>query len=234
MYSEKIATDCSKTVDSSLYNSNCYQIACQQSCARKLRESLFWLTVWREDINYTVRGTDWEYQLLPPGQEEVVGALSLSQCSASWCFILFIWTPPVMVLLVLGPLLMLAQHRGQSLQTHITWPEFMHIHRLGNLKVFGTRPNWVVFYIACTKFHLPWPVFHLPGQIFTCIGERASASFPAWNIQRNRCFISLCLLLIHIQSWIPMEQQGRHSLAKTKFPTFSQQFLDQSSNFPNW
>ena len=50
----------------------------------------------------------------------------------------------------------------------------------GKLKFFGTRPNWVVSYIAYTKFHSPRPVFHSPGQIFTRIGERASASFPAW------------------------------------------------------
>ena len=49
----------------------------------------------------------------------------------------------------------------------------------GKLKFFGTWPNWVVSYIAYTKFHLPRPVFHSPGQIFTRIGERASASFPA-------------------------------------------------------
>ena len=49
------------------------------------------------------------------------------------------------------------------------------------LKFFGTRPNWVVSYIAYTKFHSPRLVFHSPGQIFTRIGERASASFPAWS-----------------------------------------------------
>ena len=32
---------------------------------------------------------------------------------------------------------------------------------------FGTGPNWVVSYIAYTKFHPPRPVFHLPSQIFT-------------------------------------------------------------------
>ena len=46
-------------------------------------------------------------------------------------------------------------------------------------KIFGTRPNWVVSYIAYTKFHSPRPVFYSPGQIFTHIGERASVSFPA-------------------------------------------------------
>ena len=49
----------------------------------------------------------------------------------------------------------------------------------GKLKNFSTRPNWVVSYIAYTKFHSPSPVFHTPDQIFTRIGERASASFPA-------------------------------------------------------
>ena len=50
----------------------------------------------------------------------------------------------------------------------------------GKLNIFGTCLNWVVSYIAFTKFHSPRPVFHSPGQIFTRIGERASASFPAW------------------------------------------------------
>ena len=49
----------------------------------------------------------------------------------------------------------------------------------GKLKIFGTRPNWVVSCIAYTKFHSPNPVFHSPNQIFTRIGDRASASFPA-------------------------------------------------------
>ena len=49
-------------------------------------------------------------------------------------------------------------------------------------KIFGTRPNWVVSHIAYTKFHSPRPVFHSPSQIFTRIGERGSASFPAWYI----------------------------------------------------
>ena len=40
------------------------------------------------------------------------------------------------------------------------------------LKIFGTRLNWVVSYIAITKFHSPRPVFPSPGQIFTRIGER--------------------------------------------------------------
>ena len=34
----------------------------------------------------------------------------------------------------------------------------------GKLHFFGTRPNWVVSYIAYTKYHLPRPVFHSPGQ----------------------------------------------------------------------
>ena len=56
----------------------------------------------------------------------------------------------------------------------------------GKLKFFGTRPNWVVSYIvlySLYKFHSPSPVFHSPDQIFTRIGERASASFQAcWGI----------------------------------------------------
>ena len=54
-----------------------------------------------------------------------------------------------------------------------------HKSRLGNLRFFGTRPNWAVSYIAYTKFHLPKPVFDSPDQIYTRIGEQASASFPA-------------------------------------------------------
>ena len=61
-----------------------------------------------------------------------------------------------------------------------------HQGQAGKLKYFGTRPNWAVSYIAYTKFHLPRPVFHSPGQIFTRIGERASASFPA-------CGVILCI-----------------------------------------
>ena len=78
------------------------------------------------DKHCTIEGT--HLQILPPGQVVVVLALSLQQCSAGWCFILFIWTPPVMVPLVFELLLMLAQCRGQSLQTHITWPQFIHKH----------------------------------------------------------------------------------------------------------
>ena len=56
------------------------------------------------------------------------------------------------------------------------------LKQAGKLKIFGTHPNWAVSYIAYTKFHSPRPVFHSPDQIFTHIGERASASFPAcWS-----------------------------------------------------
>ena len=49
-------------------------------------------------------------------------------------------------------------------------------------KIFWHSPNWVVSYIAYTKFHLPRPVSHSPGQIFIRIGERVSASFqPAFR-----------------------------------------------------
>ena len=47
------------------------------------------------------------------------------------------------------------------------------VSRLGN-KIFLALGR------TYTKFHSPRPVFHSPGQIFTRIGERASASFPAW------------------------------------------------------
>ena len=63
-------------------------------------------------------------------------------------------------------------------------PKFRHCkegNRLGNYNFFGTRPNWVVSYISYTKFHSPRPVFHSPSQIFTRIGERTCASFPAWG-----------------------------------------------------
>ena len=59
---------------------------------------------------------------------------------------------------------------------------FQRVQQVGKLKLFGTRPNWAVYYMYITtwytKFHLPKPVFHSPDQIFTRIGERASASFP--------------------------------------------------------
>ena len=58
----------------------------------------------------------------------------------------------------------------------MTWRQ---LSQAGKQKFFGTRPNWVVSYIAYTKFYSPRPVFHSPGQIFTPIDERASASFPA-------------------------------------------------------
>ena len=63
------------------------------------------------------------------------------------------------------------------------WPNFITAYGITGweTKFFGTRPNCVVSYIAYTKFHSPRPVFHSPGQIFTRIGEWASASFPAWN-----------------------------------------------------
>ena len=53
-----------------------------------------------------------------------------------------------------------------------TRPLLVQKMQAGKLKFFGTRPNWVVSYIAYTKFHSPRPVFHSPGQIFTRIGER--------------------------------------------------------------
>ena len=67
----------------------------------------------------------------------------------------------------------------------------------GKLKIFGTHPNWVVSYIAYTKFHSPSPVFHLPHQIFTRIGERASASFPAWYMGHG-----LKLIRFYVQKYI--------------------------------
>ena len=71
----------------------------------------------------------------------------------------------------------------------------------GKLKFFGTRPNWVVSYVAYTKFHSPRPVFHLPGKIFTRIGERGSASFPA------------CPSEMHI--FLTLSEINRTELAKT-------------------
>ena len=56
---------------------------------------------------------------------------------------------------------LLSCHRGW--ETKIVW----HLPKLGSL-----------FY-SPYKIPLAQPVFHSPSQIFTCIGERASASFPA-------------------------------------------------------
>ena len=55
----------------------------------------------------------------------------------------------------------------------------------GKLKFFGTRPNWVVSFIAYTKFHSPRPVFQSPGQIFTCIGQWVSTTFLAWWCRKH-------------------------------------------------
>ena len=71
-------------------------------------------------------------------------------------------------------------------QPDIWWDDVQY--QAGKLKTFGTRPNWVVSYIAYTKFHSPRPVFHLPSQIFTRIGEWASANFPAWVPSRKLLF----------------------------------------------
>ena len=53
----------------------------------------------------------------------------------------------------------------------------------GKLTVFGTCPNWVVSYIAYTKFHSPRPVFHSPGQIFTCIGGVLVSQPEKYNVK---------------------------------------------------
>ena len=73
----------------------------------------------------------------------------------------------------------------EILQSSTSCSSFIAL-QAGKLKFFGIRPSWVVSHIAYTKFHSPRPVFHSPGQIFTCIGERTRASFPA-------CFAWLCL-----------------------------------------
>ena len=70
----------------------------------------------------------------------------------------------------------------------------------GKLKFFGTLPNWVVSYIAYTKFHSPSPVFHSPNQIFTRIGEQASASFPACKIIFCPYHACWCLGYLHHQA----------------------------------
>ena len=64
----------------------------------------------------------------------------------------------------------------------------------GKLDFFGTRPDWAVSYIAYTKFHLPRPVIHSPGQIFTRIGERVSANFPACISWTSAGLLSIGLL----------------------------------------
>ena len=56
--------------------------------------------------------------------------------------------------------------------TKVPYLKTIKVLQAGKLKFFGTRPNWVVAYIAYTKFHTPGPVFHSPGQIFTRISER--------------------------------------------------------------
>ena len=61
-------------------------------------------------------------------------------------------------------------------------PEMDNAKKMHMKDGFGIHPNWVVSYIAYTKFHSPRPVFHLPGQIFTHIGERVSTSFPDWLV----------------------------------------------------
>ena len=72
------------------------------------------------------------------------------------------------------------KHSAHILQEVISLIMFIK-GQAGKLNFFGTRPNWAVSYIAYTKFHFPRPFFHSPSQIFTHIGERASASFPAWG-----------------------------------------------------
>ena len=74
-----------------------------------------------------------------------------------------------------------SQEIPQPSVTEITL-KITYLRQAGKLKFFGACPNWVVSYIAYTKFHSPRPVFHLPDQIFTRIGERASASVPACMI----------------------------------------------------
>ena len=69
-------------------------------------------------------------------------------------------------------------------------------------EIFGTCPNWVVSYIAYTKFHSPRPVFHSPSQIFTHIGERASASFPAWETHNiYDTFLPKCQLKTYVLNY---------------------------------
>ena len=103
----------------------------------------------------------------------------------------------------------------------------MWILHAGKLKFFGTRPNWAVSYIAYTKFHFPRPVLHSPGHIFTRIGKRASASFPAWYyavcIQNNHCRIMLQGLcdgkstLAQVMAWC--RQATSHDL-RQRWPSF--------------
>ena len=111
----------------------------------------------------------------------------------------------------------------------------------GKLKFFGTRPNWVVSYIAYTKFHSARPVFHLPGQIFTPIGERVSASFRAclctckgiklkvtkkWNKVQYKY---LCISQSAIRrKTIWLTQWGQDKMATILQTTFSNAFHDFS------
>ena len=47
------------------------------------------------------------------------------------------------------------------------------------------------------KFHSPMLVFHPPGQIFTRIGKRARASFPAWGYHIETQNIALWWYIYH-------------------------------------
>ena len=94
----------------------------------------------------------------------------------------------------------------------------LKLTQAGKLIYFGTCPNWVVSYIAYTKFHSPRPVFHSPGQIFTRNGGWASASFLACNSsppgQNGRHFTddifrcifmneNVCILIIISLEFVP-------------------------------
>ena len=93
------------------------------------------------------------------------------------------------------------------------------VHRLHQnpqarkLKYFCTPPNWVVSYIAYTKFHSARPVFHSPHQIFTRIGKRASASVPASSAAKeNQWRLPSCWsdILRLIRGWCERRQSLCH------------------------
>ena len=101
------------------------------------------------------------------------------------------------------------------------------------IKIFGTRSNWAVSYIAYTKFHSCRPVFHSPVQIFTHIGEQASASFPACiayviydddHIKWKHSYWTHCdycwgphVCIQWVAEWLPTEEMIVHVICLLSF-----------------
>ena len=62
-------------------------------------------------------------------------------------------------------------------------------NQCGKLNFWDTRPKTDVPSMSYAKLHLPRPILYLPSLKCTCIGERASISFPHWEMH----FIKCCL-----------------------------------------